>query len=155
MERWPFAACLEPGVSVSRLALEHGINANLLRKWIKKAKEDRPVPPSSTSAFVPVQVTMDRSLPMQSSALDRPPTRGEERPSKSQRMGPLAVRANVNASLPNGVNLSLECCDMDALAAIIGALVMFRLGADIKVYLHREPIDFRADRSCPGRWCRS
>ena len=25
------AACLEPGVSVSRLALEHGINANLLR----------------------------------------------------------------------------------------------------------------------------
>ncbi|MCW2077971.1 UNVERIFIED_ORG: transposase-like protein [Bradyrhizobium japonicum] len=29
------AACLEPGVSVSRLALEHGVNANLLRKWIK------------------------------------------------------------------------------------------------------------------------
>ncbi|TIV95360.1 MAG: IS66 family insertion sequence element accessory protein TnpB, partial [Mesorhizobium sp.] len=30
------AACLEPGVSVSGLALEHGVNANLLRKWIKK-----------------------------------------------------------------------------------------------------------------------
>ncbi|WP_370209304.1 transposase [Bradyrhizobium ottawaense] len=30
------ATCLEPGVSVSRLALEHGVNANLLRKWIKK-----------------------------------------------------------------------------------------------------------------------
>ena len=30
------AACLEPGVSVSRLALEHGVNANLLRKWIKR-----------------------------------------------------------------------------------------------------------------------
>ncbi|MGO4570237.1 transposase, partial [Rhizobium sp. 2YAF20] len=26
------AACLEPGVSVSRLALEHGVNANLVRK---------------------------------------------------------------------------------------------------------------------------
>ncbi|WP_395832423.1 transposase, partial [Elstera sp.] len=33
------AACLEAGVSVSRLALEHGVNANLLRKWIKTAKE--------------------------------------------------------------------------------------------------------------------
>ncbi len=26
---------LEPGVSVSRLALDHGVNANLLRKWIR------------------------------------------------------------------------------------------------------------------------
>lgn len=27
-------ACLKPGVSVARVALDHGINANLLRKWI-------------------------------------------------------------------------------------------------------------------------
>jgi len=115
------AACLEPGVSVSRLALEHGINANLLRKWIKKAKEVRPLPRSSTSAFVPVQVTPDRSLPMQSSALDRSSTRGEERLAKSERI-PLSFPAKVSASLPNGVNLTLECCDVEALAAIIGAL---------------------------------
>ncbi|WP_155947908.1 transposase, partial [Rhizobium sp. 2MFCol3.1] len=31
------AACLEPGVSVSRLAREHDVNANLVHKWIKKA----------------------------------------------------------------------------------------------------------------------
>lgn len=29
-------AALQPGVSVARLAQEHGINANLLRKWITK-----------------------------------------------------------------------------------------------------------------------
>ena len=29
-------ACLQPGVSVARIALEHGINANLLRKWIRQ-----------------------------------------------------------------------------------------------------------------------
>jgi hypothetical protein len=34
------AACLEPGVSVSRLALEHGVNANLLRL----TKRERPMP---------------------------------------------------------------------------------------------------------------
>jgi len=35
------AEWLEPGVSVSRLALEHGVNANLVRKRIKKARENR------------------------------------------------------------------------------------------------------------------
>ncbi len=122
------AACLEPGVSVSRLALEHGVNANLLRKWIKKAKEVRPLPPSSTSAFVPIRVTTDRSLPMQSSALDRPSTRGEERLAKSERSGPLSFPAKVSASLPNGVTLTLECGDVDALAAIIGALGRVQTG---------------------------
>ena len=28
--------CTRPGVSVARMALSHGINANLLRKWIKQ-----------------------------------------------------------------------------------------------------------------------
>jgi transposase len=29
------AACLEPSASVSRLVLEHGVNANLVWKWIR------------------------------------------------------------------------------------------------------------------------
>lgn len=28
-------AALRPGVSVARLALDHAVNANLLRKWIR------------------------------------------------------------------------------------------------------------------------
>jgi transposase-like protein len=32
-------ACLRPGVSVARIALEHGLNANLLRKWITKYEQ--------------------------------------------------------------------------------------------------------------------
>jgi len=27
-------SCMQPGVSVSRMALQYGINANLLRRWI-------------------------------------------------------------------------------------------------------------------------
>lgn len=27
-------ACMRPGVSVARMALRHGVNANLLRTWI-------------------------------------------------------------------------------------------------------------------------
>lgn len=29
--------CMKPGVSVANMALRHGINANLLRKWITKS----------------------------------------------------------------------------------------------------------------------
>ncbi|MFC3639878.1 transposase [Camelimonas fluminis] len=30
------AACLQPGASATRLAFGHGVNANLLPKWIKR-----------------------------------------------------------------------------------------------------------------------
>lgn len=49
-------ACLKPGVSVARVALDHGINANLLRKWITlhlQKREQSPVA-SSPPQFVPV-----------------------------------------------------------------------------------------------------
>ena len=66
------AACLEPGVSVSRLALEHGVNANLLRKWIKVSKESHPLPPSSPPAFIPVHIdrAADRVLSRSSVPID-------------------------------------------------------------------------------------
>jgi transposase len=102
------AACLEPGVSVSRLALAHGVNANLVRKWMKKAREERPLP--SGSAFVPVRIASD----MHSSAGD-PLT-------KTEPLGKRSHASKVSALLPNGVSLSVECNDVDGLAAIIGAL---------------------------------
>lgn len=42
-------AALQPGASVARLAQEHGINANLLRKWITKYLMEREKGISSTS----------------------------------------------------------------------------------------------------------
>lgn len=34
-------ACLTPGVSISKLALENGVNANLLRTWIRKQRQSK------------------------------------------------------------------------------------------------------------------
>ena len=31
-------ACLEPGVSISGMALAHGLNTNVLRKWLMRAR---------------------------------------------------------------------------------------------------------------------
>lgn len=37
------AACRQPGVSVAAVALAHGLNANLVRRWIKEDAERLPV----------------------------------------------------------------------------------------------------------------
>jgi transposase len=126
------AACLEPGVSVSRLALEHGVNANLLRKWIKKRAETQSLPPFSPPAFIPVQIesAADRALSRQSSmaAVDLPATCDEVRGSEPKRAASFPSPAKMSASLPNGVKLTLECGDVDALAAVIGALCHVHTG---------------------------
>jgi transposase len=120
------AACLEPGVSVSRLALEHGVNANLLRKWIKKDRAARSLPPSSPSAFIPVQLegVSERALSRQDSVatVDLPAACDDVRGSEPKGTTAFCSPAKVSASLPNGVKLALECGDVDALTAIIGAL---------------------------------
>jgi transposase len=89
------AACLKPGISVARMAYEHGINANLLRKWITKYQGQRegaiaisPQGPSAP-AFVPV-IQVD---PM-SAAASTPP------------MEPSPPR--LEARLPNGVIIELS-----------------------------------------------
>ncbi len=53
------AALCQPGVSVSGIALAHGVNANLLRRWIKQYRNELPVPVTSEpSRLVPVQVEL-------------------------------------------------------------------------------------------------
>ena len=120
-------ACLEPGVSVSRLALDHGVNANLLRKWIRKHTQAQSVPPSSPSPFIPVQIASAGGGALQArqdsaARVDLPARCDAVRGLQSSRASPLSSPAKVSASLPNGVKLALECGDVDALTAIIGAL---------------------------------
>ena len=51
--------CCRPGVSVAAIALEHGLNANLVRKWI--TKQDAAVRPVS---LVPVRIRPQRDRPV-------------------------------------------------------------------------------------------
>jgi len=46
--------CLQPGVSVARLALTHGVNANLLRKWIKAYETSTTRTPPTSTKLLPV-----------------------------------------------------------------------------------------------------
>src|SRR4051795_9083288 len=117
---------LSLGFRYRGLHSKHGVNANLLRKWIKKHTATTSPPPSSRPAFIPVQLegAADRALSRQDSVatVDLPATCDEVRGSEPKGTPAFCSPAKVSVSLPNGVKLALECGDVDALTAIIGAL---------------------------------
>lgn len=125
------AAALEPRASLSRVAIDHGINTNLVRKWVRKhnaAQMEALVPsPPSTSAFIPVRIepaandiarTFDHVEPRR----DREVRDSSEMRQAPVKASPFSSPAKLNVSLPNGVKLSLECDDVHALTAVIGAV---------------------------------
>jgi len=50
------AECDAPGASVARVAMAHGINANVVHRWRQLARESGSVVPAYTSEFVPVSL---------------------------------------------------------------------------------------------------
>ena len=60
------ASCLQPGMSMAAVAMADGINANLLRRWVREAEARHgadplralpaPKPLGKTAAFVPMQM---------------------------------------------------------------------------------------------------
>jgi len=64
------AACQEPGVSVSRIALDNQLNANLVRRWIRDTQQ--PGQATTSPAFMPLV------LPAASSPGERPRTHGQD-----------------------------------------------------------------------------
>lgn len=124
------SAALEPGASLSRVAIDHGINTNLVRKWVRKHKAAEmealsPSPPLA-SAFIPVRIDASakdivtrggrpRALELEAR------NSGGRRPASAE-VAVFSSVARLNVTLPNGVKLSLECDDARALTAAIGAV---------------------------------
>ncbi len=46
--------CRQPGVSVSAVAQAHGVNANLLRRWMKQYRKRPAAPPIKLMEFVQI-----------------------------------------------------------------------------------------------------
>lgn len=55
--------CLQPGATLSSVAISHGINANVIRKWLPLYRDQ---PPAALPAFVPLRANPKR--PEESSA---------------------------------------------------------------------------------------
>ncbi len=91
-------ACLQPGISVARMALEHGINANLLRKWINLYHENSNSVPPRTSA------TLSAFAPVLSMAVPKP------------------AKATLQVVFPNGVKLELQGGGLTDLSSLLNDL---------------------------------
>jgi transposase len=114
-------ACLQPGTSLSALALKAGVNANQLHKWVRLHEQSNTAAREEThvaaSVFVPVVAIPDTPMVTAGAPVSQPCP-----PSGSLRLSPRVAR--LSAQLPNGVRLELECgADDSALVrATIAAL---------------------------------
>ena len=121
---------LARGVSVAAVARRHGLNANLVFKWIRRSREgwldrrrqlakDKPVvvapPEKGGPAFVPVKLIELDAV----SAL--PPSDVAAKPARQTRRG--ARRGAMEISLLNGAKVSLDAdVDAEALRRVLSAL---------------------------------
>ncbi len=64
------AQCLEPGASVSMISLDNGLNANMVRRWIKEARRASESL-STTPGFVPASLPAAPSAPGNPSVSDK------------------------------------------------------------------------------------
>ena len=116
-------ACLEPSASVAGLALKHGVNANLLRKWIKLHQQrlaGTSLQPAPTgTAFVPVvEVDSHEAVVAPASA------KAHRHTPAARTSSPAMTSARLMVQMPNGVTLRFECSGNDAplLSAVIETL---------------------------------
>ena len=63
------AKCLERGASVSRISLDNGLNANMVRRWMSEARRAAKTP--ETPGFVPVRLPAVASAPSNQSVSDK------------------------------------------------------------------------------------
>ncbi len=56
------ASCVQPGMSMAAVAMAHGINANLLRRWVREAEMKPPARALAQVAAQPVQAPRRETL---------------------------------------------------------------------------------------------
>lgn len=109
-------ACLKPGVSVAGVALQCGVNANLLRRWIEQHQGaastlmiNAPKRQEASGAFVPLQIEAAKAQALA--------VQGQCTASAAQ----LAL-LRLQVRLPNGVEFDLGQTGVDELPTVIRIL---------------------------------
>lgn len=120
---------LAPGVSVAAVARQHGLNANLVFKWIRRAREgwlDRRCAPTKENAIAAPDVATPTFVPvklLELSAADTPtstPAGAVAQPARAIRR---TRRGSMEISLPNGARVSVNAdVDAEALRCVLSAL---------------------------------
>ena len=114
--------CMKPGVSVARMAMQHGINANLLRAWITKVQSANAIAMQispteaaldTTQAFVPVMLETTVAPELQVNIAATAP----------QRQGkPTTTLLRIQIHLANAVTVDLGETRIDELSQVLQVL---------------------------------
>jgi transposase-like protein len=111
--------CMKPGVSVSRMAMQHAVNANLLRTWITKAQSANAIaiqmaaPEVSVQAgpaFVPIR--LETTAPNPPTIVPAQATPGANRPTM------MCMRVQ----LPNAVAIDFGETRIDEFSKVLQVL---------------------------------
>lgn len=123
-------SCLKPGASIARLAMQHGVNANLLRTWVaqyqkqhanRQAQAFSPSAHADAPAFVPIEIEMPsaKHLPADNLAATAhmPATVASPPASLVQTEAQKKVfSVRLQVRLPNGVTIDIDDANLDALS---------------------------------------
>ena len=120
-------ACLQPGVSLAGVAMQHGVNANLLRKWVAGQQRQQ----GNVVAVGAIEFAREVFVPVVEvcgvAGAPEPPVpplvQHHVQPTKGgDHTDPPAPRLTVE--MPNGVRLRLECTgrDVEVVSAMIVTL---------------------------------
>ena len=97
-------ACLQPGISIAKMALEHGINANLLRKWISQY-------PNTDLSNTQTLSALPAFAPVVSFATSKP------------------AESTLSVALPNGVKLELQSVALSDVILLLNSLAVLPCSA--------------------------
>jgi transposase len=137
------AEAVAPHASVAEVARRHGLNANLIFKWLKRAKEGWPdrrralVTRGKPMRFIPVEVIKETcgkeaAAPARTLTIDHvvqgrtqnPPGKASRKPQRDAKG--LARRGVIEISLPNGARVSIDA-EVDEAALRLVLLAMKEL----------------------------
>lgn len=110
--------CLQPGVSVAALAMQHGVNANLLRKWITKW-QSRNAMQQAVPEIAPQNASPFLALQVQTTA---PSARTTVTTRVAAASNNVVAQVHLRVQLPNGVAVDLGQSRMQDLSVIMHTL---------------------------------
>lgn len=137
-------ACLKQGVSVARMAMEHGVNTNLLRTWITAYQRRSAQVPTGDiarthdAAFVAVHVEGEQDLPHRECAVaapamaHAPATAVAVIPDDSPLAAAPIPMVGLQVRLPNGVQLDLGEMSLQELPTLVQMLSRLPCSASTK-----------------------
>jgi transposase len=118
-------ACLQPDVSLAGLALQHGVNANLLRKWVAEHQRQQ----RTGAAEGAIERALDIFVPVvELCGVAGPPEPSAPSPIRQPVQPPNAARptdapgSRLTVEMPNGVTLRLECSGQDV--ELVSAMIL-------------------------------